>query len=237
MARRWIRLGGGAGVVAVVVALASFPLNGSSPDSSASPVKIGDYVLHHQHQLTATGLLAVLSAALLTWFFASYAWLLHRNDPETPLGFVAAVSGAGLVAVLVADGMLDVAMSFLSHQSAAVHSSAMTELYQVENGVVVPGAFGLVAAAFLVAVAAAAFRGVAGVRWVGYLASVLAPLAAAGGVVGLTTLGGGMSSPLSFAPAFGISLTALVLGVGMLRDQFADVVLGDGRRQEATVAG
>lgn len=236
MARRWIQLGGAAGVAGVVVALATFPLLGTSPDSSASATKIGDYVVHHQHQGTAVGLMVVLTAVLLGWFFATYAWVLHGNDRETPLGSVTVVTGAGLVALGVWDGILDVAMAFLSHQPSAVHSGAMVEMYQLENGIVMPGAFGLVAAAFLAAMAAAAFRGIAGPRWLGVLGSVLAVLSAAGGVVALTTINGGMSSPLSFAPLVGISLSALILGVAMLRERILFVAPEHAQRQDAPVA-
>lgn len=218
MDRRWIQLGGAAGVVGIVVALATFPLLGTSPDSTASATQIGDYVLHHQHQDIAVGLMVTVTAVLFSWFVATYGWMLHHNDPESPLGLLAVVTGTGLVALTVWDGILDVAMAFLSHQSSAVHSGAMTEMYQLENGIVMPGAFGLVETAFLATVAVAAFRGITGARRLGYLWTALAVLSAAGGVIGLSTVNGGMSSPVSFAPLFGISVSAVVLGVGMLRD-------------------
>ena len=217
MGRRWIQLGGGAGVAAIVVALATFPLLGSSPDSSGSAAEIGVYVTEHQDQLTAVGLMVTLSAVLFAWFVATFGWLLHRNEEGTPLGFLTLVTGSAVVVLIVFDGLLDVAMAFLSHQANAPQSAAMTELYQLENGIVMPGAVGLVVAAFLAAVAAAAFRAVAGVSWSGYLWSALAAMSAAGGVIALTTVDGGMSSPVSFAPLFGISLSSVVLGISLLR--------------------
>ena len=236
MGRRWIQVGGGAGVAAIAVALATFPLLGSSPDSSASAAKIGDYVVHHRDQLTAVGLMVTASAVLFAWFVATYGWVLHRNDRETPLGFLTVVTGAGVVGLIVWDGITDVAMAFLSHQPSAAGSAAMTQLYQFENGIVMPGAVGLVEAAFLAAVTAAAFRGAAGTRRLGYLWAVLAVLSAAGGIAALSTVNGGMNSPLSFAPLFGISLTAVVLGIGMLRDRLVVAVVGGERTpQEAAV--
>lgn len=236
MERRWIQVGGCAGVVGVAVSLATFSLLGSSPESSASATSIGDYVLHHQGRTTAVGVMVTVSAALIAWFVGTYSWVLHRNDRQTPLGFASLVTGGALVMLLIWDGLLDVAMSFLSHQASAAHSSTMTELYQLENGVVMPGAFGLIPAALLVAIAAAGWRGIAGGPVVGGVSAVLGVLSAAGGIIGLTTMNGGMSSPVSFAPAAGISVMTLVLGIGMLRHPPVDVVAADDGRREAAAA-
>jgi MFS family permease len=209
-------------------------MQGSSPTSSASAAAIGDYVVQHQGHYTAVGLMVVLSATLFGWFVATYSWVVQREAGETPLGLVALVTGCGLVALLAWDGILEVALAFLSHEGSAVHSPAMTELYQLENGVVMPGAYGFVAAAFLVAVAAAAFAGV-GARPVGYFASLLAVLSAAGGVSGLSTVDGGTSSPVSYAPAVATVLITLVLAVGLLRRPGVDVRTSGERRGSAPV--
>jgi len=231
-----MQLGGGAGVAAVVVALATFPLLGSSPDSSASAAQIGAYVSQHQNQLTAVGVMVTVSAVLYGWFAATYGWLLHSSARDTPLGFLSGVTGAVIAGLLVWDGILDVAMAFLSHQPSAAQAATMTGLYQLENGIVMPGAVGLVAAAFLGTAAAAAFRAVAGARRLGYLWAVLAVLSAAGGLIALSTVNGGMSSPLSFAPLLAVSLAAVVLGVGMMRHGRSAEVGEDGRQLQGAPA-
>jgi hypothetical protein len=218
MDRRWIQVGGAAGIAGIVVALGTFPLLGTSPDSSASVAQMGDYVLRHQRPLTAVGVMVVVSAVLFAWFVASYGWWVHQAIPDAPLGLLTVVTGTAVAGLIVLDGFLDVAMVFLSHQSStSAHSPAMTDLYQLENGIVMPGAVGLVGAAFLASVAVAAWRAVAGTRRWAYVWAALAMLSAAGGVIALCTVNGGMSSPLSYAPLFGVSLATVVIGVVMVR--------------------
>lgn len=216
MSGRWVQLGGAAGVAGVVVAASTFAFAGSGPKSSASAVTIGDFMAAHQGAYKATGLMVVLGAAILMWFIASYAWVLHREEPETPLGLIALLAGAGFLIVLTLDGIVDVALAFVSTSSTAVHSAVMLELYQLDS-IVMPGAAGFVAAVLLAVVAVAAWRGSVGARWLGYLSGILAVLSAAGSVAGLTSVDGGSSSPVSFAPATGTSIVVLILGVVMMR--------------------
>lgn len=217
MSRLWVRVGGAVGIGGVLVVLATIPMQGSSPKTSASATVIGDFVAAHQAQYKATGLMVVLAAALASWLLATYAWLLHRERRDAPLGLIALLAGSGVVLVLACDGALEVALSFLSGQPSTVHSPVMVELYQLFNGVVMPGVAGFFVAAWLVAVAAAAFQQVVGPRWLGYLSGVLATASVAGGASGLTSIDGGTSSPVSYAPAIGFTGVVLILSVVLLR--------------------
>jgi len=80
-----------------------------------------------------------------------------------------------------------------------------------------PGAFGCMAALLLVAIGTAAVRRVFAAAWLGWLSFVLAALALAGSMIGLTSASGGTSA-LGYSPAIGASIIMLIASVFMLRD-------------------
>jgi hypothetical protein len=217
MRNRWIRAGGIAGIAGILAALATVPMVGSSPKSSAPVAELTHYAIQHQDRLRLIGLLVVLSAALLAWFAATFSWVLLDRERGSPLGFLAALLSAGMVTLLALDGILEVALSFTGHRGPGP-DSGLSVIYLLENGIVMPGAYGLFTAAFLVVVAVAAFRGLVVRAWVGYLSLVLALLSAAAGCVALTTIDGGTSSAVSFSPAIATVVVTMIVAIGLLRE-------------------
>jgi hypothetical protein len=234
----WMRAGGLAGIAGVVVGLATFPMVGSSPKSSASVSVIASYVARHQTGLRLVGVLVVLASALLSWFAGTFVWDLFDRDRRSPVGVIALLGASGMVMFLAWDGMLEVALSFAARQGVGT-GSVVSVLYTLENGVVMPGAYGFLVAVFLVAVAAAALRGIVLSAWVGYLSLLLAGLSVAGGSMGLSSIDGGMSSPVSYAPVVATSVVPVIIAVGLLRRRTARVEqhLGDPAELSTISAG
>jgi len=216
MADTWVRTTGAVGFAGVAAAVATIPFAGSSPKSSSNATAIAAYVVAHQAQLRTAGLLVVVSAALFLWFAGSYAWLLHRRDNRSPLWVIALGASVAMTGLLLWDGLLSVAMSYLS-RGRVDSSSALVAEYELWNGVVMPGGFGFVMTVFLVATAVSAFRGVIGGKGVGYLAATLALLTVVSGVGGLTTVDGGTNSPVSFAPAASMAIVVVTLSLIFVR--------------------
>lgn len=217
MRNRWIRAGAIAGIAGVLAAVVATPLQGSAPKSSAPVSELTRYAIQHQDQLRLVGLLVVLSAALLAWFAGTFFWALWNREHRSPLGVIGALASAAMVSLLAWDGILFAVLSFAGH-GGPVSGPGLSVIYLLENGIVMPGAYGFFTAAFLVIVAVAALRGLVVRAWVAYLSFVLALLSAAGGCLGLTSIDGGTSSPVSFAPAIATAVVTLIVAIGLLRD-------------------
>jgi hypothetical protein len=199
---------------------------------------IASYVARHQTGLRLVGVLVVLASALLSWFAGTFVWDLFDRDRRSPVGVIALLGARGMMMFLAWDGMLEVALSFTARQGVGT-GSVVSVLYTLENGVVMPGAYGFLVAVFLVAVAAAALRGIVLSAWVGYLSLLLAELSVAGGSMGLSSIDGGMSSPVSYAPVVATSVVPVIIAVGLLRRRTARVEqhLGDPAELSTISAG
>jgi len=108
------------------------------------------------------------------------------------------------------------ALEFLSRQGGLTDPSVIRTFYDLQNGIIMPGAFGFVAAVFLTSLGAAMVRGVFAAPWVGWLSLVFAALSLVSGILGLTTSSGG-TSPLGYFPAIGFVLIGLISSIFMLR--------------------
>jgi hypothetical protein len=88
------------------------------------------------------------------------------------------------------DGLSLTVLAFLATQDGGLtDSSTVRAFYDVYNGIVMPGAFGFVAAIFLTSVGLAMVRRVFAARWVGYLSQPLyaAPAAEHAATAGMKT--------------------------------------------------
>jgi hypothetical protein len=161
--------------------------------------------------------LVMLAAPLLLWFGGTLAALLRARDPRSPLGVIVLGAVATMVGFLAWDGLTQTALAYLGQQGAAANAPAITALYDLQDGIVMPGAYGFVAAVFLVAAGLAMLRGVVASRWLGVLSLVFAALSVAGGTLGLTLVNGGSVSPVSYSPAIGTSVVSVIVSIYMLR--------------------
>ena len=218
--RRWVQAGGMAGIAAFIVTVASFSIQGNVPASSSSVAQITNYVTSHRSSVLAGTVLAVVIAALILWSAGTLARLVHARDEQSPLGMIALAAGAGIALILSLDGITLTALEFVSRQGGVVNPSLTRVLFELQNGIIMPGAFGCVAAVWLVAVGVAAVRGIFAAPWLGWLSFVFAALAAAGSLLGLTSLDGG-TSVFGYLPAIGSGVILLFSSIFMVRESAA----------------
>jgi hypothetical protein len=218
MDAEWERSGGAAGIAGCIAAGVTFGLIGNPPDATASAAAITTYAQGQRTGLLASGVLVMAAVGLLLWFIASMAGVLRAADRRSPLGLIVLGAGVAMLGMLAWDGLLQTVVVFLAGQGgASANGPAITALYDLQDGLVMPGAFGFFAAVFLGALGLAIVRGHYGRRWAGYLSIVLALPTLIGAILGLTMLTGGSMFPLSFSPAISSILMTLILGVRMLR--------------------
>lgn len=115
------------------------------------------------------------------------------------------------------DGLPFTALEFLVKQGGLTDPSLTRIFYDLQNGIIMPGAFGFMAAVFLVAFGSAALRRVFTAPWLGWLSFVLAGFAVAGSILGLTLTNGGTMFPFGFLPAIGFVVVVLITSIYMLR--------------------
>jgi hypothetical protein len=212
-----VRAGGIAGILTTALGIGSFVAAGNSPDSTASVKDISQYLVQSRGGIVASAVLLILAGAVLCYFNATLASLVRERTGEGALSTMIVISGAIMVSLLVWDGLPVLALAFTAGQPGGLgDGAAMRALYELENGIIMPGAFGVLAAAFLVTTAVAALRGAFAARWFGYLLLAFAAVSMVGAVLGLTQASGGSASPLSYAPAFVTFPAILIAGVFMV---------------------
>lgn len=217
ISRRYVQFGGAVGIAAVVVLLGAVFAASDSLSSSSSATQISAYLTSHRSGVLIQTALTVLGAALTVWFAATLGRTLHARDQHTPLGMIVLAAGAGAAAIASLDGITLTALEFVSRQGGLTDPSLTRALFDLQNGLIMPGAFGCIAAVLLAAIGVAAVRGVFAAVWLGWLSFVLAALALAGSMIGLTSVTGGTSA-LGYSPAIGLSIVMLLSSVFMLRD-------------------
>jgi hypothetical protein len=195
----------------------SFAISNNTLSSNASPAQIANYLTSNRGGILAEQLLAVVAGALVLWFVATLARVLHARDEHSPLGLIVLAAGAGMTAIASLDGLTLTALEFVSKQGGLTDPSVIRTFYDLQSGIIMPGAFGCIAAVFLASVGAAMVRRVFAAPWVGWLSFALAGLSVVSSVVGLTITDGGTSA-LGYFPAIGFVLITFISSIFMLRD-------------------
>ncbi len=217
MSRRYVQFGGAVGIAAVVVLLGAVFAATDSLSSSSSAAQISGYLTSHRSGVLTQTALTVLGSALMLCFAATLGRILHARDQHSPLGMIVLAAGAGMAAIASLDGITLSALVFASKQGGLTDPALTRVFFDLQNGLIMPGAFGCMAAVLLAAVGTAAVRRVFAAAWLGWLSLVLAALALAGSIIGLTSATGGTSA-LGYSPALGASIVVLIASVFMLRD-------------------
>jgi hypothetical protein len=217
LGRAWIRAGGVAAIVAAVLEVASGIAAGGAPAANSSTSKITDYLTSHRSGILTQTVLAVAGLAVALWFLGTVARLIQTRDGRSPLGLISLAAGAAAVAVAAFDGLTLTVLVFVVKEGGLTDPSLTHAFFDLENGVVMPGAFGFMIAVFLIALGVAIIRGAFAAPWVGWLSLVLAALSVLSGVLGLTLTNGG-TTPFSYFPAAGFGLVAIISGIFMIRD-------------------
>ena len=217
--RRWVQAGGGAGVLSFVLVALSFVVNSpNAPDSNAGIKVITTYLTANRDAMLTADVLVVAAAAVIIWYGATLARLLHECDDRTPLGTILLGVATAMAVFFTWDGLSLTLLAFLSKQPAGLaDTSAVRAFYDLYNGVVMPGGFGFLAAIYLTVIGIAMVRRTFAAPWLGYLSLIFAPLSVVGAVLGLTLTDGGTVSPLSFAPAIGSMVVVVISSIFMLR--------------------
>ncbi len=217
ISRRFVQFGGAVGIAAVVVLLGAVFAASDTLSSSSSVAHISGYLTSHRSGVLTQTALTVLGSALMLCFAATLGRLLHARDQHSPLGMIVLAAGAGMAAIASLDGITLSALVFASKQGGLTAPALTRTFFDLQNGLIMPGAFGCMAAVLLAAIGTAAVRRVFAASWLGWLSFVLAGLALAGSMIGLTSAGGGTAA-LGYSPALGASIVMLISSVFMLRD-------------------
>ena len=225
--RRWLQVGGIAGIAAFVVITASFSTAGNLPASNSSVTQIANYLTSNRSSVMIGTALTVVAAGLILWFVGTLARLLHARDEHSPLGLIVLGAGVGMAMITSLDSLTLTALEFLSKQGGLTDPAVTRSFYDLENGIIMPGAFGCIAAVFLIAVGVAAVRRMFAAPWLGGLSFLFAALAVVGSLLGLTSTDGG-TSVFGFMPAIGSGVILLIASVFMLRDTATGVVRAPG---------
>ena len=83
----------------------SFAISNNTLSSNASPAQIANYLTSNRGGILAEQLLAVVAGALVLWFVATLARVLHARDEHSPLGLIVLAAGAGMAVILSLDGL------------------------------------------------------------------------------------------------------------------------------------
>jgi len=228
ISRRFVQFGGAVGIVAVVVLVGAAFAATDSLSSNSSAAQISGYLTSHRSGVLTQTALTVLGSALMLWFAATLGRILHARDQHSPLGMIVLAAGAGMAAIASFDGITLSALVFASKQGGLTDPALTHTFFDLQNGLIMPGAFGCIAAVLLAAIGTAAVRRVFAAAWLGWLSFVLAALALAGSMIGLTSADGGTSA-LGYSPALGASIVVLIASVFMLRDSASATELAPAR--------
>jgi hypothetical protein len=225
--RRWIQLGGVAGIASCLILVAAGIAGGSPPGANDGAAKITQYLADHRDAVLTQSVLDVAGSALALWFVGTLARLLQTRDQRSPLGLIMLAAGAAMTSLAAFDGLTLTALEFLSKQGGLTDAALVQTFFDFQNGIIMPGAFGLVAAVFFVAAGVAMIRHAFAAPWLGWASLAFAVLSVVSGIIGLTMTNGGTTA-LSFFPAIGFVVIGIVSGVFMLlgadRQQLRDAV-------------
>ena len=225
----WVRTGGALGLLSVVLlAGASIAFGGiGNLTSSSTPAAISSYLAAHAASILALTLFTVLGTAIGAWFIATVARVIHERDHNSPLGMIALATGAIATSISAFDGVTLSALVYLHKQGGPTDPAVIRVLFDLQNGLIMPGLFGFFMAGFLVAIGVAMIRGHLARTWVGWLAMAFAALAAVGATTGLSSVSGG-TSIVGYSPVIGYGIIAVITSIYMLRTRRPGVLLGVG---------
>ena len=214
--QRWIRFGGGAGVLACLLLLSAAFATSDTLSSNSSTAQIVHFLTTHRSAVLIQTVLTVAGSAISLWFAATLAHMIHSHDRRSPLGLLVLVAGAAMTVIASFDGVTLTALEFLSKQGGLNDPSITRTFFDLQNGIIMPGMFGCAAAVFLVALGSAILRGAFAARWLGWVSLGFAALSVVSSVAGLTISDGGTSA-FGYFPAVGFVLVGLISSIYMLR--------------------
>ena len=199
------RLGAGAGLLFVLLGIASGPLLPQPPDAGADATTVLHYFAGHETRIVTASMLAAAAAVSLAFFFGALA---TRLVPDRLAARAISTGGAIVVAVSVL-GAIGLAAVARSAQGLGA-TAALRAAFQVERGV-----FFVAPALGMAIVAAAAARGIARAGGPGWLTALSAVLGLVGLGAGLAGVASGSSAVAGFGFAGFLLTIVWVLGVSI----------------------
>ena len=154
--RGWVRPGGVTGILAVFFLVSAGFVTSSTLSSDSSAAQIVDFLTQHRDGVLTQTVLTVVGSASSVWYGATLARVLHARDPHSPLGFIVLGAGAAMAAIASFDGVTLTALEYLAEQGGLTDPALTRVYFDLQNGLIMPGLFGCVAAVFLASVGAAA---------------------------------------------------------------------------------
>lgn len=212
---RWIRLGGIAGILWVVLALGASALSGPGPEADGRARTYQGYFIAYHDQLVAQGWMYAIGAPLLLMFAVAVRKTMQQSGRADYLSEVFLVGTTVVAAVL----LVAMAMQIAFAQSADRIDAEVVYAVGVHFGAVVIGLWGFTVGLTAFAYAYCVFARGAAPRWTGYLAVValVVNIAGTAGVFvgrGVFSMEGGFSA---WAPAASTTLWYLGMSIALVR--------------------
>lgn len=221
-AYQWNKVAGVVGLLSMAFLIAGLITEPNKPISSSSAISaIVANVSSHPHMQVIATSLNIFAVILFLGYAAISARRTRSAQHDAPWApwMMAAATAFAVFAVM--DAVLTTAMAFAAQQGSLSAEPELTRvLYDLYDGILMPGAAHLALAGYLALVAVQAFAGRIGPRWAGWAAAVFAALALVNGFVGLTVSSGG-SFPLAPVAVAGFILVTIVGSISMLRERQA----------------
>ena len=202
-ARRYVSLTGVAAIVLIFVGLGAA---GSTPNGHASVTKVVAFYGAHGTAQAVSGVLVSFGALLFLVFAATFAARLHRARPELSAASALCLLGVGVLVV----GLTILAGVSITIDDVAGHVGASTlqTLNVMADDAVFIFPVTIGTCAFLIGAATAVLTAGVLPRWLGWLAVVLAVVAA----IPSHVLGGTLDH-IGFVGFAGLGVWTLIVGV------------------------
>lgn len=212
---RWIRTGGMAGILYVLLAVVAAALPGAPPPADGRAITFQNYLIAHSDALVAQGWLYALAAPLMLMAAVAVRRVL-RESPASGYPSEVFLVGIAVVATLLVVAM---AMQIVFAQSAARLDTELVYALGAHFGTVLIGLCGFVIALAASAYAYCVLRFGVAPRWTGCLA-VLAVAVNLAGTVGVFIKTGAFSMEGGFsawAPAASFTVWYLGTAIALFR--------------------
>jgi hypothetical protein len=212
---RWIRAGGLAGLLYVVVALVAAALPGAPPPADGRAITFQNYFIAHQESLVVQAWMYALAAPLMLMFAAAVRKVLQTASAAGYLSELFLIGTTAVAALLVVAMSMQIAFA----QFADRLETNLVYALGAHFGTVLVGLSGFIVALTAFAYAFCVFRFDVAPRWTGYLAVVALAVNLAGTVgvfvrTGAFSMEGGFSA---WAPAASLTLWYLGTSIALVR--------------------
>src|SRR6202165_1810884 len=164
---RWNRVGGAAGILFVLVAVAAAALTGVPPKPEVSDTVFKDFFIDKHDLLVTQAWMYALCAPLLLWFAVAVRRILQKSDDVGYLGDLFLAGTTAIAALLV----VAMAMQITIAKAAGRLGAETVRAIGVDFGAVLVGLYGFIVAVTAFAYAVCVMANGVLPRWTAWLAS------------------------------------------------------------------